>query len=117
LRDGGGYAEFAVATEEETSLKPKALTFEQSAAVPLVAMTAWQALIDTAKLSAGQDGAHSRRVGRCWKHGYSIARRTARKVLATCFDGEPGPAQTTRRRRVRSITKNEVRRGGEGLSM
>jgi NADPH:quinone reductase-like Zn-dependent oxidoreductase len=51
---GGGYAEYAVATEGEVSLKPKSLTFVAAAAVPLAALTAWQALIDEAKLSAGQ---------------------------------------------------------------
>lgn len=54
LDEGGGYAEYAVATEAEAAPKPKSLTFESAAAVPLAALTAWQALIDAAKLSAGQ---------------------------------------------------------------
>ncbi len=54
FREQGGYAEFAIAKENETSPKPKAINFEQAAAVPLAATTAWQALIETAKLSAGQ---------------------------------------------------------------
>src|SRR5713226_2307509 len=54
LKEGGGYAEYAVATDKEVSPKPKPLTFEEAAAVPLAAETAWQALFDTAKLSAGQ---------------------------------------------------------------
>src|SRR6266699_443606 len=53
LDKGGGYAEYAAATEKETSPKPKSLTFVETTAVPLAAETAWQALIDTAKLSAG----------------------------------------------------------------
>ena len=83
LRDGGGYAEFAVATEEETSLKPKALTFEQSAAVPLVAMTAWQALIDTAKLSAGQTVLIHGGSGGVGSMAIQIAKAHGAKVLAT----------------------------------
>src|SRR4029077_10377040 len=51
---GGGWAEYAVATEDEAALKPKSLTFVQAAAVPLAALTAWQALVDVAKISAGQ---------------------------------------------------------------
>ncbi len=51
---GGGYAEFALAKEDELSLKPKNIDFEKAAAVPLAATTAWQALIDTAKLERGQ---------------------------------------------------------------
>src|SRR5437016_14056939 len=51
---GGGYAEFAIAKESETALKPKNINFEEAAAVPLAATTAWQALIDTAKIDKGQ---------------------------------------------------------------
>jgi NADPH:quinone reductase-like Zn-dependent oxidoreductase len=54
VREGGGYAEYAVATEEEVSPKPKSLSFVAASAVPLAALTAWQALIDGAKLKAGQ---------------------------------------------------------------
>lgn len=54
VRGGGGYAEYAIATEEEVSLKPKSLSFVGAASVPVVALTAWQALIDAAQLKAGQ---------------------------------------------------------------
>ncbi len=83
LRDGGGYAEFALATEEEASPKPKALNFEQAAAVPLVAMTAWQALIDTAKLSAGQTVLIHGGSGGVGSMAIQIAKARGAKVLAT----------------------------------
>src|SRR5256714_12179560 len=51
---GGGFAEYDVVDEAETALKPKSINFVEAAGVPLVALTAWQALIDAAKLSAGQ---------------------------------------------------------------
>ena len=54
LKDGGGYAQYAVATELEAAAKPKSISFTEAAGVPVVALTAWQALIDKAKLSAGQ---------------------------------------------------------------
>src|SRR4029077_10112199 len=54
LDRGGGYAEYAITNEKEEALKPKSLTFGEAAAAPIGALTAWQALIDTAKLSAGQ---------------------------------------------------------------
>lgn len=83
LQDGGGYAEFALATEEEASPKPKALSFEQAAAVPLVAMTAWQALIDTAKLSAGQTVLIHGGSGGVGSMAVQIAKARGAKVLAT----------------------------------
>src|ERR1700736_894428 len=54
LDRGGGYAEYVVVTEKEAAPKPKSLTYAEAAAVPVVALTAWQALVDTANLSAGQ---------------------------------------------------------------
>src|ERR1700693_290840 len=51
---GGGYAEFAVAKESESALKPQNINFEEAAAVPLAGTTAWQALIDSAKIDKGQ---------------------------------------------------------------
>src|ERR1700680_2747563 len=47
---GGGYAEYAVATEGGATAKPKSLNYIEAAAVPLAALTAWQAPIDLPKL-------------------------------------------------------------------
>jgi NADPH:quinone reductase-like Zn-dependent oxidoreductase len=50
----GGYAEFALARETEVAGKPRSLDFVESAAVPLAATTAWQALFDHGQLQPGQ---------------------------------------------------------------
>lgn len=53
LRDGA-YAEFMVAQEAEIASKPASLDFVQAAAMPVAALTSWQALFDTAGLEADQ---------------------------------------------------------------
>jgi NADPH:quinone reductase-like Zn-dependent oxidoreductase len=50
----GTFAEFIAVKESALAPKPASLTMEQAASVPLVALTAWQALVDLAKLRAGQ---------------------------------------------------------------
>lgn len=50
----GTYAEFVCFEANNVVLKPKNITFAQAAAVPLTALTAWQALFDTAHLKAGE---------------------------------------------------------------
>jgi len=50
----GAYAEYISVREEELALKPKSLDHVHAAAVPLTALTAWQALFDTGGLSKGQ---------------------------------------------------------------
>src|SRR5437764_1533476 len=54
-RNGNGtYAEYVVAKETEAALKPKSVDHVHAAAIPVVALTAWQALFDQAGLSEGQ---------------------------------------------------------------
>ena len=55
-RDGriGTFAEFIAIDEADVALKPKNLTMEEAASLPLVGLTAWQALVERAKLRKGQ---------------------------------------------------------------
>lgn len=50
----GTFAEFAVVREGAAASKPDNVTFEEAASLPLVALTAWQALVEIAKLGANQ---------------------------------------------------------------
>jgi NADPH:quinone reductase-like Zn-dependent oxidoreductase len=50
----GTYAEYVVVKETEAALKPKSIDHIHAAALPVVALTAWQALFDHAGLSKGQ---------------------------------------------------------------
>jgi NADPH:quinone reductase-like Zn-dependent oxidoreductase len=50
----GAYAEYVVVRESELALKPKSLHHVHAAAVPLAAVTAWQALFDAGQLVSGQ---------------------------------------------------------------
>ena len=51
---GKAYAEFVAAPQEHIILKPSNITHEAAAAASLAAMTAWQALVDQAKIKSGQ---------------------------------------------------------------
>src|SRR2546427_2095146 len=51
---GGGWADYVTVTEGEVAAKPASLSFADAAAVPMGALTAWQALVDVAQLRAGQ---------------------------------------------------------------
>lgn len=50
----GGYAQYAVISVDSIARKPDKLSFEQAAGVPLVAVTAYKALVDVAALQRGQ---------------------------------------------------------------
>lgn len=51
---GGGYAEYAAVPENLVALKPTNLSYEEAATVPLVAMTALQALRNQGNIQPGQ---------------------------------------------------------------
>ena len=55
-RDGriGTFAEFIAIDEADVALKPANLSMEEAASIPLVGLTAWQALIERAGLKKGQ---------------------------------------------------------------
>ena len=77
----GTFAEFAVVREGAAALKPTNVTFEEAASLPLVSLTAWQALVEIGKLGAKQRvliHAGSGGVG-------SVAIQLARHLGATVF--------------------------------
>lgn len=50
----GAFAESIAIKEASVALKPKNLSWEEAASLPLVGLTAWQALVERAHLKAGQ---------------------------------------------------------------
>ncbi|MFD9651398.1 NADP-dependent oxidoreductase [Streptomyces mirabilis] len=50
----GGFAEFIAIDQDDVSPKPESLTLREAAAVPLVALAAWQILVDRAHVKPGQ---------------------------------------------------------------
>jgi len=52
--DSGAFAEMALATADSIAHKPKTLSHQEAAGLPLVGVSAWQALVETIGLSKGQ---------------------------------------------------------------
>lgn len=50
----GTFAQFIAINEADVALKPTTLSMEEAASIPLVGLTAWQALAEVAKLKPGQ---------------------------------------------------------------
>lgn len=50
----GTFAELIAVQEDDLALKPKNLTMEEAASIPLVGLTAWQVLVERGKLKGGQ---------------------------------------------------------------
>ena len=84
LKESGTFAE-ALVTEEKTAfLKPRSLSFEQAAALPIVSATAWTALIDLAKLRAGQRVFITGCLGGVGRMAVQIARMRGADIAGSC---------------------------------
>jgi len=80
---GGGWAEYVAVQESEVAAKPASLNFVEAAAVPMGALTAWQALVDVAKLQAGQTILIHGGSGGVGSFAVQIAKALGARVIAT----------------------------------
>jgi len=80
---GGGWADYVTVKEYEVAAKPKSLNFVEAAAVPMGALTAWQALVDTAHLHPGQTILIHGGSGGVGSFAVQIAKARGARVIAT----------------------------------
>jgi NADPH:quinone reductase-like Zn-dependent oxidoreductase len=79
----GAYAEYAVASAAMVSMKPNSLNSIQAASVPVIAVTAWQALFDHAHLESGQTVVIHGAAGNVGAFAVQLARRAGVQIIAT----------------------------------
>ncbi len=79
----GTYAEYVVVKESEVALKPQSLDHIHSAGIPLAALTAWQALFDTAGLRAGQKALIHAAAGGVGSYAVQLAKWKGARVVGT----------------------------------
>jgi len=86
LRRGGAYAEYAIVLENEAALKPTRVNHAEAAAIPLVALTAWQALFEVAKLQKGQTILIHAGAGGVGSIAVQLAKWRGAHIIATASD-------------------------------
>jgi NADPH:quinone reductase-like Zn-dependent oxidoreductase len=79
----GAYAEYTVAPASDVQLKPAKLTFEEAATLPVGVLTAWSAVIDTAKVEAGQRVLVQGAAGGVGLYAVQLARWKGAHVIGT----------------------------------
>src|SRR5437667_5896615 len=80
---GGGWAKYVTVREGEVAAKPASLSFTEAAAVPMGALTAWQALVDVAQLRAGQTILIHGGSGGVGSFAVQLAKARGARVIAT----------------------------------
>src|SRR5437667_7878899 len=87
---GGGWAQYVTVKEWEVAAKPKSLNFVEAAAVPMGALTAWQSLVDIAKLQPGQTILIHGGSGGVGSFAIRIAKARGAHVIATASTANQG---------------------------
>jgi NADPH:quinone reductase-like Zn-dependent oxidoreductase len=80
---GGAYAEYIVLEEEHAAIKPKNISFEEAASIPLAALTAYQSLFDAAQLQPGETVLIHAAAGGVGGFGVQLAKDRRATVLGT----------------------------------
>ncbi len=83
----GAYAEYVVLKESEAALKPKSVDHVHAAAIPVVGLTAWQALFDAAALSKGQKILIHGAAGGVGSFAVQLAKWKEAQVIGTASGG------------------------------
>ncbi len=96
----GAYAQYAIVSVDFIAHKPRRLTFEQAAGIPVAAETAWRSLVDVAHLQSGQRVLIDGGAGGVGSAAVQIAKSRGAYVIATA-----SPRNT---RFLRSIGADEV---------
>ncbi|QDU76356.1 Alcohol dehydrogenase [Bremerella volcania] len=81
---GGGYAEYVAVDSKVIVAKPEKCSFEEAAAIPLAATTAWKALVKLGQLHAGDDVLINGASGGVGSFAVQIAKALGAKVTAVC---------------------------------
>ncbi|SEL81802.1 NADPH:quinone reductase [Streptacidiphilus jiangxiensis] len=82
-RAAGGYAEYVTAPARQFARKPATVDHVHAAAVPLAALTAWQAVVDTAHVQPGQRVLVTAAAGGVGHFAVQFARHLGAHVIAT----------------------------------
>ena len=82
-RQAGAYAEYVTAPSLQLARAPKSITPVEAASLPLAALTAWQTLVDTARLSNDQTVLVHGGGGGVGQLAVQLARARGARVVAT----------------------------------
>jgi NADPH:quinone reductase-like Zn-dependent oxidoreductase len=82
-RQSGSYAEYAVVPVDSLARKPKSLTFEQAAGIPIAAETAYRSLHEEGKIQKGQTVLIHGAAGGVGSAAVQIARAAGARVIGT----------------------------------
>jgi NADPH:quinone reductase-like Zn-dependent oxidoreductase len=108
----GAFAEYAAARESRLAVKPKQITFEQAASVPIAAGTALHALRDAARLQPGHSVLINGAAGGVGTFAVQIARAFGGEVAGVCSSKNADMVRAIGAERVIDYTTDDFTKSG-----
>ena len=93
LQHAGAFAEFVLADERSVAHKPEALTFAQAATLPVVGLTAYQAVTGAGRLQPGQEIFVNGCLGGVGRVAVQVAVGVGASVTGSCRSGSEAEAR------------------------
>jgi NADPH:quinone reductase-like Zn-dependent oxidoreductase len=109
----GGFAEYAVAFENEIAFKPANCSFEQAAAAPVAAITALQGLRDKGRIQPGQKVLIEGASGGVGAYAVQIAKAFGAEVTAVCSARNVDQARSLGAEHVIDYSQEDFTRNGQ----
>ena len=109
----GGFAEYACAVENKLALKPRNLSFEAAAAVPVAGVTALQGLRDKGRVQSGQTVLINGAAGGVGTFAVQIAKAFGAEVTAVCSTRNLDMARSIGADHVIDYTKEDFTQGSQ----
>ena len=109
---GGTFAQFARCKEDRLATKPPSLTFEQSAAVPLVGVTALEAMRDKGEVQPGDRVLINGASGGVGTFAVQIAKHLGADVTAVCSSNNTGLVRSLGADATIDYTQEDFTEGG-----
>ena len=107
----GTFAQYIAIDQDDVAPKPASLTLHEAAAVPLVSLAAWQALVDRAHVKPGQKVLVHAGSGGLGSTVIQLAKHLGATVATTARGENAGAGAQPRRRRRRGLHQGGLRRG------
>jgi NADPH:quinone reductase-like Zn-dependent oxidoreductase len=104
----GSYAEYSIVPANALALKPKMLSFEEAATIPVGATTAWQGLFDHGHLQSGQRVLILGGAGGVGLFAVQFARWKGARVISTASSGNVDFVRSLGAETVIDYTKTRV---------
>lgn len=110
---GGGFAEYVCAVENELTLKPANISFEEAAAVPVAAVTALLGLRDKGSIQPGQKVVIDGASGGVGTFAIQIAKSFGAEVTAVCSTRNLEIARSIGADRVIDYSREDFTQNGQ----